>query len=626
MKDSASAPFLTVALALHSGSRGWVAAIGDRDGFRSPLWLHLERSNWKQRLRRFVLDQGGARLSIASYRQPGSRRSSNVDRCCWVMLDADGSQLYQEADPSPSIVVRSGGSSNGRDHVHALWQLDSPAMVGEIGKLARAQRDLLEGDPGFTAGATATVRLPLDQADLLVFDADQVTRPFDLRRQHRTSAVPEQPKATATKPPADRAASVTLAIGRALSAVERGESRNVTGWELTGELHRLGLTEEEAASIGGERFAQVVNLSSPPGDPFELEEWTGQVRRRFERAPSVVDRQHVEEVDRWEVCWLSQPWLSASQRTIVSAIAGRARRSGERTVTVSRRQLCLDARLAGRETIERALKGSKTRKGLLGEALRRDGRKRNGERGAHRFELVEAPPSPPEIATTSSTLPAAWSRNAPGVAPPLKAASASAVTVAPSSTVPPNHDAWSWTAIGHGARLVFDVLLALDRPANVSELARHPSLSNCRKTIRRQLAKLEAAELVVTLEDGTRAARADELDALLEVAAEATERPSADGKPERLGERIHRRNEAERRRYELATDTAERERRERERLQRVCRRRHRRSPRRPARRRPSPSPRSFGFAALMQPPPPSQRGPRYPTLSTRTISTNTQRK
>ncbi|HEX4669238.1 MAG TPA: helix-turn-helix domain-containing protein [Solirubrobacterales bacterium] len=576
-----------------------MAAIGDRDGFLSPLWLDLSRSNWTQRLRRFVLDQGGARLSIATYRSSGSRRSSNVDRCCWVMLDADGSQLWRFATPPPSIVLASGGSSNGRAHVHALWQLDGSASVAEVGKLTRGHGDLLDGDAGFNAGATATVRLPLDPADLLTFEPDRVARPSDLRRQHRPSAVPEPPKATATKPPADRAASVAMAISRALAAVERGESRNVTGWELTGELHRLGLTEEEALAVGRERYAEVVNLSSPLGDPFELEEWEGQVRRRFEHGPAVVDREHVERVDRWEVGWLGQPWLSASQRTIVSAVAGRARREGELTVTVSRRQLGLDARLASLPTIERALKGSKTRNGLLGRALKRDGRKRNGERGAHRFELVDAPPSPPDLATSTPAFPVACYRNAP----PPKPASQSALTVAPSSTVPPNHDGWSWTAIGHGARLVFDALLALDRPASVSELARHPSLSNCRKTIRRQLSKLEAAELVVALQDGTREARTDDLESLLDVAAEATERPGPDGKPERLAERIHRRNEDDRRRYEQATEPAERERRERERLQRVCRRRKRgrRSPRRPAHPR-------FSFAiGYVDPTPASQR-------------------
>lgn len=604
MKSNDPAPFQSVALALHPESRGWVATIGDRDGFARPLWLDLSRSNWLQRLRRFVLDQGGARLSIATYRSSGSRSVSNVDRCRWVMLDADGSQLWRFATPAPSIVLASGGSSNGCAHVHALWQLDGSATVAEVGKLTRGQGDLLGGDAGFNAGATATVRLPLDRAALLVLEPRRVTRPSDLRRLHRPSAVPEPPKATATKPPADRAASVAMAISRALAAVERGESRNVTGWELTGELQLRGLTEEEALAIGSERYAEVVNSASPIGDPFELAEWEAQVRRRYLAPIPAADPEHVAAVDGWEVGWNGQPWLSPSQRTIVSVIAGRARRSGELTVTASRRQLGLDARLSGRDTVERALTGSKTREGLIGNALKRDGRKRKGERGADRFELVSPPPSPPEIATSTPAFPVAWSRNAP----PPKPALQEAIALAPSSTVPPNHDGWSWTAIGHGARLVFDALLALGRPASVSELARHPSLSNCRKTIRRQLSKLEAAELVVALQDGTREARTDDLEALLDVAAEATERPGPDGKPERLAERIHRRNEDDRRRYEQATDPVERERRERERLQRVCRRRHRprrRSPRRPAH-RPSGSP-SFGFAAHMEPPPPSQR-------------------
>jgi hypothetical protein len=570
VKSSAPKLFPTVALALHPDSRGWVAAIGDRAGYRKPLWLSLGKPSWRQQLWRFALDQGGARLSIASYRQPGSRAIGNVRAGQWVMLDADGSQLWRTANPAPSIVIASGTPG----HAHALWQLDAPASASELGQLIAGQRDLLGGDPGFNAGATATVRLPLDPADLWRFRPERICRPLQLRQRHRPSAVPKvPPKATRDSTPADRAASVAMAISRALAAVGSGESRNSTGWELTGELQLRGLTEEEALAVGGERYAEIVNSASAIAAPYELAEWEEAVRRRYERPSPVADPKHVERVDHWEVGWNAQPWLSPSQRTIVSAVAGRARMSGELTVTVSRRQLGLDARLAGRETVERALKGIERREGLIGIALKRDRRKRNGAKGAHRFELVNPPPSPPEIATSIPAFPVAWSRNAP----PPKAALQGALPLVPSSTVPPNHDAWSWTAIGHGARLVFDVLLALDRPASVSELARHPTLSNCRKTIRRQLSKLEAAELVVALEDGTREAVTDDLEALLDVAAEVTERPGPDGKPERLAERLHRRNVDDRRHYELATDPAERQRKESEQLRRVCQRRGRRT-------------------------------------------------
>jgi hypothetical protein len=559
VKPSASRDSLAdVALALHPGRAGWVAAIGDCDGFRRPLWLDLSKTNWAQLLRRYALDQGGVRLSLSTYRTPTSRRASNVRSARVVMADLDGSQLWRFATPAPSIVVASGGQTDGKAHVHALWLLADSIDVAEVGKLCRGQADLLEGDSGFNAGATGSTRLPIDGSALLRFQPERSCRALELRRRHRPSVAAKTPKVV---PAVDLPGAAVMAASNALGEVQRGASRNVTGWELAGELHRLGLSEEDAIE-SGKPYVEAVEDAKGIDHPYELSEWVAQVRRRFANGRRVVDRAHVERVNRWESSWLGDPSLSASQRTIVSAIAGRARATGLDRVTVSRRQLGLDARLASLPTIERALKGSKTRDGLLGKALKRDGRRKNGSKGAHRFLLVDPPPSPPYSSTTSPSSSVSCYRNAP---PPLK--------VLPSSTVPLNHDGWSWSAIGHGPRLVFDQLASLDRPASVSELARHPALSNDRKTIRRQLRKLEAFNLSRRLSSGQWVVIADDLDDALEAAAELTERPGPDGKPERLSERLHRHHEAERIAYAKATDPVERKRKESDQLRRVCQRR-----------------------------------------------------
>ena len=145
---------------------------------------------------------------------------------------------------------------------------------------------------------------------------------------------------------------------------------------------------------------------------------------------------------------------------------------------------------------------------------------------------------------------------------------------------------------GAGLRSVtVPVLSSISSPLSivllpVSELARHPALSNDRKTIRRQLRKLEAFKLTRRLSSGQWVALADDLDADLEAAAELTIRPGPDGNPERLSERLLRQHESERIAYAKATDPVERQRKERERLQRVCRRRKAR--RRDDRQRPDP--------------------------------------
>jgi superfamily II DNA helicase RecQ len=140
--------------------------------------------------------------------------------------------------------------------------------------------------------------------------------------------------------------------------------------------------------------------------------------------------------------------------------------------------------------------------------------------------------------------------------------------VLPSFTVPLNHDGWSWTAIGHGCRCLFDQLASLDHPVSVSELACHPALSNDRKTIRRQLRKLEAFGLASRLSSGKWVVLADHLDNALEAAAELTERNG-----ERLSERLRQQHEKERIAYAKATDPVERKRKEADQLRRVCQRR-----------------------------------------------------
>ncbi|MEZ5076970.1 MAG: hypothetical protein R2725_05965 [Solirubrobacterales bacterium] len=541
-----------VARALHPEPSGWVYAIGDRDGFRQAHWLDLGDGDWLDRLRDYATGQGGARLSISSYRTPRSHRSANVMRCAGVMVDSDGSRAWRFWSGSLSIVVASGGETNGRRHVHVL-RLVEDLDPADASPYFRGAAEQLGGDPGFSAGVTATIRLPLDADDLLVFRPERVARASQLHR------APEPvPKPVTRSESRDRFISAAMAVDRRLAEVGAGESRNLSGYRLALDLWSHGLTEDETIEAG-RRYVEAVEDAKVGDDPYELAEWKSQIKRRFRNGPAAVDPEFVAKVDAWETCWLADPSTSSSQKTLISAMAGRARSQGAELVTASRRQMALDARLS-LPAVERALRGSKTRKPLLGRALRQDKRKRNGRKGAYRFQLVASPPSPP---ISIPNFPVACER----IAPPPKSASES--PVAPSPTVPENHDAWSWSAIGHGPRLVFDVLVFLGRAASVSELARHPSLSNHRTTIRRQLRLLEDAEIVRCLPDQSREVITDDLDALLGIAAEKTERPNAQGIVETWSERTHRQNEEDRRAYELALDPVERERKERARLQRV---------------------------------------------------------
>ena len=258
---------VSVAGAIHPERQGWVAVIGDRDGFRRPLWIDWRKPNALQLLRRYALDQGGARLSISSYRTPASRKASNALQARAVMADQDGSQLWRFATPAPSIVVASGGETNGKPHVHALWLLADRIDVADVGKLCRGQADLLGGDRGFNAGATATVRLPLDGSALLRFHPERSCRSIELRQRHRPSAATETPKAVPDLPADDLpGAAAVMAVSAALGEVQRGASRNVTGWELAGELHRLGLSEANAIEAG-KPYVEAVEDAKPIDRP-----------------------------------------------------------------------------------------------------------------------------------------------------------------------------------------------------------------------------------------------------------------------------------------------------------------------------------------------------------------------
>ena len=486
--------------ALHPERQGWAYAVGDRDGFRRPLWIDLSKSNAGQRLRRFAIDQGGARVSVSSYRDQSSRSARNVRSCRWVMVDQDGERRPIPETIPPTLSVYSGGQTGFYRHRHLLWRVDD-LDYREVGKINRDQAQLVGGDQNFTAGATATVRVPLEPDDLTLTAASY--RALDLRRHHAPT-----PRRDTYTPAADRTttddlgAATALAIADAVAGVDQGASRNVTGWELAGRLRELGLSE--AATIEtGRQFVSAVEKAKPNDHPYELSEWTRQVERRFASGAAVVDPELVERVDRWESGNLADPDNSSSQKTVVSAVAGIVRATGKERFTLSERELAERSRLS-RPAVRRALKGTKARGGLIGKALRTDGRWRKGNQGANRFELVDPPPSPPTTATTFSV---DWERlDPPSISP----------------TIPPNHDAWSHLGIGHGARLVFDALASLDSGATAHELTRSASLSNYPSTIRKQLKRLASHGLAERLPDGRWVARIDSLTDALDAAAEAT--------------------------------------------------------------------------------------------------------
>jgi hypothetical protein len=508
-----------------------VYAVGDQHGFRRPLWLDLSKPNTGQRLHRFAIDQGGARVSVSSYRDRSSRAARNVERCRWVMVDQDGKRRAIPDAIPPSIIVYSGSRTGSHRHRHLLWRVDDLDRR-EVGQFNRDQGELVGGDPNFTAGATATVRVPLDAEDVTL--TDRTYRALDLRRHHPPARSCEN--FTIDTAPGEVAEfAITSTVDGALAKVAQGASRNLTGWELAGELCELGLSEADAMRAG-ERYQVTVENAKPNDYPYSPGEWRGQIERRFANGPRKLDAAHVATVDRWESGWLGDASLSSSQKTAISAVAGIVRATGKVRFTLSERELSERSRLS-RPAVSRALKGTKARDGLIGKALRADGRWRKGRKGAKRFELIPNLPLHPLDTSLFSPLSGNdWTH------PQI------------SSTIPPNHDAWSHLGIGHGARLVFDVLASFEGGAAASDLARSPVLSSYPSTIRKQLNRLASHGLAERLPDGRWVACIDSLTATLDAAAEAT---GAEG----YGERLHRRHQAERIAYAKATDPAERLRR-----------------------------------------------------------------
>lgn len=520
-------PSTDLLAALHPDRRGWVYAVGDQHGFRRPFWLDLSKPNAAQLLHRFTLDQGGARVSVSSYRDRSSRAARNVECCRWVMVDQDGQRRSIPDAIPPSIIVYSGSRTGSHRHRHLLWRVDDLDCC-EVGQLNRDQGELVGGDPNFTAGATATVRVPLDAEDVTL--AERTYRALDLRRHHSPARRCENFTIdTADTAPGEIAGAITSTVDGALGKVAQGASRNLTGWELAGELRELGISEADAMAAG-ERYQATVENLKPDDYPYSLGEWRGQVERRFANGPRKLDAAHVATVDHWESGWLGDASLSNSQKTILSAVAGIVRATGKERFTLSERELAERSRLS-RPAVSRALKGTKARNGLIGKALRTDGRWRKGGKGAKRFELL-IPNLPQHPLDTPSLSPLSgndWS-------PPSI-----------SSTIPPNHDAWSHLGIGHGARLVFDVLSSREAGATAADLARSPVLSDHTRTIRRQLRRLADHGLAERLTDGRWRACLDSLTATLDAAAEATGAEGYGGAPSPSSRcRAHRLRESNR--------------------------------------------------------------------------------
>lgn len=592
MKSSAVARLVGAAFPRR---QGW-ACVVDAD-FRLLDWVELSRPDADETIERLAARDGRARIYVSTFRSPTNRRTENVLESRLAMVDADGTSAYLSADPSPGIVLASRTPGN----AHALWATDWSMSGSEASEINRGLSGLLGGDSGFRLGVNATVWLPRDDDDLLVYEPGGVANRRELRR-HRNSAAPKPPEAPA-RTPADRKASVAMAVGRALNAVAQGDSRNSTGWRLAGDLRSRGLTEDEAVQAG-ESYVAEVELAKVGDDPYTIQEWRDQVRRHFEHGAVLVDPEHVERVDVWETGWLTNRRYGSSQKTLVSAVAGLARAAGSDQVMLSRRKAMIFARLS-RGAVDRGFDGSKTRDGLIGTALELRAKPRRGSREGSILQLLD-PPSPP-IATPLS--------------PPLGLVLSPLVF--PSQTVPPNHDAFRIT--GHGPRLVLDVLLGLARPASIAELAGSPVLSDHKRTIRRQLQRLQELGLV-TRSDDALWQPVDDLEVVLDLVAEQTERPNGEGRIESWSERTHRQHERERAHYEDVLEDSKR--REGDRLRRVLRRERGRSPR--LRRPLSKSRPRFGFTRVPDPALASKRllrsRPRTPTSPRRTIPTITQRK
>jgi hypothetical protein len=548
-------------------SQGWVFLAGEALGWGKE-GFNLADPTALDRMAERAVELGDVRATIAVFKTRASQRSANFLAARCVMCDFDGGRnLLPFA--RPTMEIASGGETDGRRHIHTLKRMYRPVRdAAEFAELQRGDRDALGGDAGWNGAATALFRIPgtvhrkggrVRKVELIAHRPERIFAVSDLRRHHRRQR-PEQPQVVDLLT-GELVAAMKAVADRRLAEVGAGASRENTGFEIARDWHLLGVTKDSALDAAADWHPRVTEIAERD-HPYELDDLLGSVQRRYAGGarPSRADA-----VDDWEKATQADSKLSPSQKTLISSVAGRMRAAGSKRVTASIRQLAVDGRMSV-AAVDRALHGSKRHQGLHGSYLAKAGK---GEKGAQRWKLRH----PRRGEGKESTR----------LAPKLDSPSAITTSISPfpvacSHSVPPNSDGWSYCAIGHGARLVFDVLAFLNRPLSAVELTSSPVLSDHPRTIRRQLRRLEDHGLARRLPDSRWEADLEDVEAKLDAAAEAL---GTAGRADRM-HRIHERERVAFREDQARFAVEQDRKRQVEaenRMRRVCSRRHR-NPRR----------------------------------------------
>ncbi len=570
----------------------------------------------RRRMAEDAVELGNVRATVATFKTRRSREAHNVSRAYAAMVDLDASEC-EEIDRL-SILIASGGSSNGRRHLHGVALLDRGVDRRELEELQRGLCDQLGGDDGWGATAAETVRIPgtehrkagrLRRVEL-ISDSGHRHDPSDLPHAARRTS-----RATSTPSPNDLPADLEQAVRAmckvGLGDVRRGASREGVGYGLALQCRRLGASCEQSAdflldlyvdqanAIGGRdhnylpselvgaEYAETRQgaVGGSVGSAFKGLHRAGEERR--------VDRRRFDPADvrAWRRAALADERQSPYEHEVVNELARRMLGAGSSIVTAGTRSLAL-ALSCQPKTITHALNGTKKYPGLLGRWIRKA---RKGVDGAQRWTIRmpgdgkrnKAPASPIE-----------------GIYRPSSPANCGPVFL-------PSHDAFGYRALGQSIRHSLAALAAFKDPVSLADFASSPFVHRSARTLAVHVGWLEIYDLATRSGD-LWSADLDDLERKLdEVACDL----GTAGLRHRLARRFDSERELDRKRRAAYGERCaeERERRTRERIGRRARERRRRRMREafeglPAKRSPTTPTKSFGFAKL--PPLPRSHIPR----------------
>lgn len=570
MKSSAAAEARGFLGHLWGGDRQGVAFLTGEALRWGKLAFNLADDDALDRIAAEAVRLGDVRATVAIFRDGSSRQSWNVLRARAAMVDFDGGEQLDD-DTLPSLMVASGGSSNGRRHFHGLWLLGHAVDGRELAEVQVGLRDNLGGDPKWTAAASALIRIPGTEhrkaGKLRRVELERSNdHRFDFTDLRRSNPPRSKPTATPILPadelPADLSSAVAMACSLKLAEVERGElPREPTGFALICESKRQGASQDQTTSLLREHYWQPVQSIRRDHNYFDSD-LLGSIRRAYRGSDHGSGRGSGREcrafdpgeVRAWRDEALRDSLLSDFERQMVIELARRMLGAGSMIVTASARSLAL-ALSCQLKTITRAINGCKRFAGLWKRWIRKA---RRGEDGAQRWGIRRPDRKGGQTASASA----------------IRATSHPSSPVNCSHVFIPSHDAFAFHALGQSIRSTLSVLAGFHHPVSIAELAASPLLHRSSRTLRRHLRWAERFELA-SISGSQFRAELDDLDSKLD-------RVARDLGTAGLRDRLRRRFAVERdqdrkRRAAFGERCAEeRERRTRVRLRRRGRARRRR--------------------------------------------------